>query len=86
MPPPIERKKPIHDQFFDWLDGNATAVIFWLGVWFIGVITVVIVVALFSPVHVVSLFEYRDEQVQQCVASDKYTRDECIVLVGGGEK
>ena len=27
-------------------------------------------------------FEWRDRQVQQCLASERYTKDQCITLLG----
>lgn len=29
-------------------------------------------------------FECRDAQVNQCLETERYTKDQCVILVGGG--
>lgn len=47
------------------------------------VVAVIVVITLTMGVpHTESKFERRDAIVQECVASERYTREECIVLAG----
>lgn len=56
-------------------------------------IVVIVIVALVLPViqgnpcvgDNKSTYECRDYQVQQCVKDERYNREECIALVGGGK-
>lgn len=53
------------------------------------VVIVIVVIGVFAPVltgvcgigH--SQFECNDSKVQECLKSEQYTKDQCVILVGG---
>ena len=38
-----------------------------------------------NPCAITRSFECSDYQVEQCLASEKYTKEQCVQLVGGGK-
>lgn len=54
-------------------------------------IVLIVIIAALSPVLQGNpcvrpeSFECVDYRVQECVKTEQYTRDECIVLIGGGK-